>query len=70
MAFCLSGSAAEAGSGILSVTGMTCSGLDQFSYGEVTVTGSTLTIAPKGIDGNPLVTDDGVCGPLVLHAEP
>ncbi len=50
--------------------GMQCSGLDQFSYGEVEVTSSALTITPKGIDGNPLVTDDGVCGPIVLSYQP
>ncbi|MEK6250825.1 MAG: alkaline phosphatase D family protein [Actinomycetota bacterium] len=50
--------------------GMQCSGLDQFSYGEVNVTSSKLTITPKGIDGNPLVTDDGACGPFVLNFQP
>jgi hypothetical protein len=50
--------------------GMQCSGLDQFSYGEVEVTSSELTITPKGIDGNPLITDDGVCGPFVLSYQP
>ncbi|MEK6250714.1 MAG: hypothetical protein AABM43_02015 [Actinomycetota bacterium] len=49
--------------------GMQCSGLDQFSYG-VEVTNSKLTITPKGINGAPLVTDDGVCGPLVLNYQP
>ena len=50
--------------------GMQCSGLDQFSYGEVNVTSSKLTITPKGIDGNPLTTDDGACGPFVLNYQP
>jgi hypothetical protein len=49
---------------------MQCSGLDQFSYGEVNVTSSKLTITPKGIDGNPLTTDDGACGPFVLNYQP
>ena len=31
--------------------GMQCSVLDQFSYGQVKVTGSTLTVTPKDIDG-------------------
>ena len=26
-----------------------------------------LTITPKDINGNPLITDDGVCGPFVLN---
>jgi hypothetical protein len=46
--------------------GMRCSGVDQFSYGEVTVTGARMTIEPKDIKGQPLVTDDGRCGPFVL----
>jgi alkaline phosphatase D len=50
--------------------GMQCSGIDQFSYGEVEVTDSALTITPKGINGNPLVTDDGPCGPFVLNFQP
>jgi alkaline phosphatase D len=47
--------------------GMQCSGIDQFSYGEVDVSSSQLTIAPKDISGNPLTTDDGACGPFVLN---
>jgi hypothetical protein len=50
--------------------GMQCSGIDQFSYGEVKATSSHLTITPKGIDGNPLTTDDGACGPFVLNYQP
>ena len=50
--------------------GMQCSGIDQFSYGEVTVNSSQLTITPKDINGNPLITDDGVCGPFVLNSQP
>jgi hypothetical protein len=46
--------------------GMQCSGIDQFSYGEVAVSSTQLTITPKDIDGNPLTTDDGACGPFVL----
>ncbi|HEY6637980.1 MAG TPA: alkaline phosphatase D family protein [Solirubrobacterales bacterium] len=46
--------------------GMLCSGIDQFSYGEVAVSSTQLTITPKDIDGNPLTTDDGACGPFVL----
>ena len=33
--------------------GMQCSVLDQFSYGEVTVTGSKLTVTPKDSNGKP-----------------
>jgi alkaline phosphatase D len=53
-----------------SVLGMQCSGIDQFSYGEVTVSSTQLTITPKEIDGSPLVTDDGPCGPFVLNSQP
>ena len=49
---------------------MQCSGIDQFSYGEVEVTASQLTITPKDIGGDPLVTDDGPCGPFVLSYQP
>ena len=48
---------------------MQCSGIDQFSYGEVEVTSSQLTITPKDINGNPLITDDGPCGPIVLNLQ-
>lgn len=34
--------------------GMRCSGLDQFSYGEVSVTRSRLTVQLKDIEGNPV----------------
>lgn len=50
--------------------GMQCSGIDQFSYGEVEVTDTQLTVTPKDIAGNPLTTDDGPCGPFVLSLEP
>jgi alkaline phosphatase D len=53
-----------------SVLGMQCSGIDQFSYGEVEVTSTQLTITPKDIAGNPLTTDDGPCGPFVLSFQP
>jgi alkaline phosphatase D len=52
------------------VLGMQCSGINQFSYGEVEVTSTELTITPKDIDGNPLSTDDGPCGPFVLSSQP
>ena len=50
--------------------GMQCSGIDQFSYGEVTASSTQLTITPKDIHGNPLTTDDGACGPFVLNFQP
>jgi alkaline phosphatase D len=50
--------------------GMQCSILDQFSYGEVQVTNSTLTITPKDINGNQQSGDDGPCGPIVLNYQP
>ena len=50
--------------------GMQCSVLDQFSYGDVEVTSSKLTITPKGIDGAPLTSSDGPCGPFVLDYQP
>jgi alkaline phosphatase D len=50
--------------------GMRCSGIEQFSYGQVEVGPTRLTITPKGIDGGPLVTDDGVCPPIALDYEP
>jgi alkaline phosphatase D len=46
--------------------GMQCSIVDQFSYGQVKVTGSRLTVTPKGIDGEPLRDGDKPCGPFVL----
>ena len=49
---------------------MQCSGINQFSYGEVEVTSTQLTITPKDIGGNPLTTDDGACGPFVLSFQP
>jgi alkaline phosphatase D len=50
--------------------GMRCSILDQFSYGEVSVTSSKLTVTPKNINGAPQTSDDGPCGPFVLNYQP
>lgn len=50
--------------------GMQCSAIDQFSYGEVAVTSTQLTITPKDIAGNPLADDEGPCGPFVLSFQP
>jgi phosphodiesterase/alkaline phosphatase D-like protein len=50
--------------------GMQCSILDQFSYGEVTVTGSTLTVTPKDATGKPQMDGTKPCGPFVLHHQP
>ena len=50
--------------------GMQCSIVDQFSYGQVTVTGSRLTVTPKGIDGNPQQDSSSPCGPVVLNYQP
>lgn len=47
--------------------GMRCSIVDQFSYGEVRVTASRLTITPKGIDGRPQRDGNRPCGPFVLR---
>ena len=44
-------------------SGMRCSVIDQFSYGQVRVTRNRLTVTPKGIDGRPLAD----CPPLVLR---
>jgi phosphodiesterase/alkaline phosphatase D-like protein len=52
--------------------GMRCSGLDQFSYAEVSVTRSTLTVQLKDIEGNPVLNsaDRGKpaspCEPVVV----
>ena len=50
--------------------GMQCSILDQFSYGEVTVTGSRLTVTPKDKDGKPQMDGATPCGPFVLNYTP
>jgi alkaline phosphatase D len=49
--------------------GMQCSIVDQFSYGQVRVTGSRLTITPKDIDGKPQMDGAAPCGPFVLNYE-
>jgi hypothetical protein len=49
--------------------GMQCSIVDQFSYGQVRVTGSRLTVTPKGIDGSPQRDGARPCGPFVLNHE-
>ncbi len=41
--------------------GMQCSVLDQFSYGQVKVTSSRLTITPKNIDGQPIADNGRPC---------
>ena len=49
---------------------MQCSILDQFSYGQVKVTSSQLTVTPKNIDGQ--VQQDGAARPcsVVLNYQP
>jgi alkaline phosphatase D len=42
--------------------GMQCSVLDKFSYGQVTVTKSRLTVTPKDIDGNQIADNGQPCG--------
>ena len=49
--------------------GMQCSILNQFSYGQVRVTGSKLTVTPKDIDGKPQRDGANPCGPVVLNYE-
>ena len=41
--------------------GMQCSVLDQFSYGQVRVTSSRLTITPKDINGQPIADNGRPC---------
>ena len=41
--------------------GMQCSVMDQFSYGQVKVTSSRLTITPKNIDGQPIADNGRPC---------
>ena len=41
--------------------GMQCSVMDQFSYGQVKVTSSRLTITPKDIDGQPIADNGRPC---------
>jgi alkaline phosphatase D len=50
--------------------GMQCSVLDQFSYGEVTVTRSKLTVTPKDAAGKPQMDGAKPCGPFVLNYRP
>jgi alkaline phosphatase D len=48
---------------------MTCSILDQFSYGQVEVTSNRLTITPKDINGQPQFDFNDPCGPFVFDFE-
>ena len=49
--------------------GMSCAALDVYSYAEVTVTGTTLTVAPRDGQGQPVREQTGVpCAPLVVQA--
>ena len=51
--------------------GMRCAVIDQFSYSQVRVTGSRLTVTPKNIRGEALREPEGnQCGPFVLNAQP
>jgi alkaline phosphatase D len=56
--------------------GMQCSAIDSFSYGEVAVSSSKLTITPKSIQGGALKQDESgpakatACGPFVLNYKP
>ena len=50
--------------------GMQCSVLDQFSYGEVAVTSSKLTVTPKDNAGKPQMDGAKPCGPFVLNYKP
>jgi alkaline phosphatase D len=50
--------------------GMDCAATKVFSYGEVTVTGTTLKIEPKDTAGKPVAEDDGTpCGPFTIAAK-
>lgn len=49
--------------------GMACAATDVFSYSEVVVTASTLTVTPKTAAGAPVTEKTGaVCAPLVVTA--
>ena len=49
--------------------GMRCAATDVYSYAEVKVTATALTVAPKTATGAPVREKTGaVCAPLVLHA--
>lgn len=51
---------------------MECAAVDSFSYGQVTVTGTSLTVALKDIKGE-TVREGGAgnptCGPYTLQAK-
>jgi alkaline phosphatase D len=47
--------------------GMQCSVLDQFSYGQVSVTSNRLTITPKNIDGQPISDNGRPCTVTLNH---
>ena len=49
--------------------GMFCSVIDQFSYGQVTVTNNRLTVTPKGRDGRP-ISDNGHPCVVTLDFQP
>jgi len=55
--------------------GMQCSGLDQFSYAEVSVTKTVLTVDLKDIEGNPVQNTaerskpGEPCAPIVIQAQ-
>ena len=49
--------------------GMQCSVLDQFSYGQVSVSSDQLVVTPKGIDGRQQRDDGQPCGPFVMNYE-
>ena len=49
--------------------GLTCTATDVYSYSEVKVTATTLTVTPKDANGDPLKEKTGdPCGPLVVKA--
>jgi alkaline phosphatase D len=50
--------------------GMRCSVVDKFSYGQVKVTKSRLTVTPKDINGQPLTDNGAPCGPFVFDFTP
>jgi alkaline phosphatase D len=69
------GSAALVDSGFLTPpppggVGMRCSVIDEFSYGQVTVTHNQLTVTPKDSNGQPQTDDGRPCGPFVLDFKP
>jgi phosphodiesterase/alkaline phosphatase D-like protein len=50
--------------------GMVCASTDVFSYTEVKVTGTALTLTPKDLAGNPVKEKDGApCGPFTIPAK-